>query len=42
MVATTPLTITAQTKILIGKIERRIKNDCKRKTVTDLQESADG
>lgn len=31
MVATTPLTITAQTKILIGKIERRIKNetDCK-------------
>ena len=25
MVATTPLTITAQTKILIGKIERRIK-----------------
>ena len=29
MVATTPLTITAQTKILIGKIERRIKNDSK-------------
>ena len=36
------LIITVKMRILIGKIERRIKDDSKRRTVDVVYESADG